>query len=105
MSHLNSFGWIPDRPDHRDFLYSAIAPKVKLPSKIDLRSEDSFLGTSAGARLALHLASGSDLDQLFEQQSKPVLGVPAYFAVGRLAQNLASDAPSTGTAAWNSWML
>jgi hypothetical protein len=44
---------------------------------LDLRSDDSFLGTSAGARVALHLASGSDLDQLFEQQSKPVLGAPA----------------------------
>jgi NTE family protein len=43
---------------------------------LDLRSDDSFLGTSAGARVALHLASGSDLDQLFEQQSKPVLGAP-----------------------------
>src|SRR6202789_2141611 len=41
MSHLNSFGWIPDTPDHRDYLYSAIAPKVKLPPKVDLRSEDS----------------------------------------------------------------
>lgn len=44
---------------------------------LDLRNDDSFLGTSAGARVALHLASGSDLDQLFEQQSKPVLGAGA----------------------------
>ena len=41
MKHVQSYGWIPDRPDHRDYLYSAIAPKVKLPSKVDLRSEDS----------------------------------------------------------------
>ena len=41
MKHVQSYGWIPDRPDHRDFLYSAIAPKIKLPSKVDLRSEDS----------------------------------------------------------------
>ena len=41
MKHLQSFGWIPDRPDHRDFLYSAIAPKVKLPTKVDLRAQDS----------------------------------------------------------------
>jgi len=33
------YGWVPDRPDHRDKLYSAIAapPKV-LPSKVDLRA-------------------------------------------------------------------
>jgi C1A family cysteine protease len=41
MKHLPAYGWIPDRPDHRDFLYSAIAPKVKLPSKVDLRNECS----------------------------------------------------------------
>ena len=41
MKHVQSYGWIPDRPDHRDYLYSAIAPKVKLPLKIDLRREDS----------------------------------------------------------------
>ena len=41
MKHIRSFGWIPDRPDHRDLLYSAIAPKVKLPSKVDLRNQDS----------------------------------------------------------------
>jgi len=44
---------------------------------LDLRNDDSFLGTSSGARVALHLACGSALDQLFEQQSKPVLGAPA----------------------------
>jgi NTE family protein len=41
---------------------------------LDLRSDDLFLGTSSGARVALHLASGSGLDQLLEQQCKPVLG-------------------------------
>ena len=39
MKHVNAYGWIPDRPDHRDYLYSAIAPKVKLPSKVDLRPQ------------------------------------------------------------------
>jgi len=43
MKHVQSYGWIPDRPDHRDLLYSAIAPKVKLPPKIDLRSECSSI--------------------------------------------------------------
>jgi C1A family cysteine protease len=36
------YGWLPDLPDHRDFLYSAIAPKLpRLPLKIDLRSKCS----------------------------------------------------------------
>ena len=61
MKHIQSYGWIPDRPDHRDYLYSAIAPKVKLPSKIDLRGEDSpienqgRLGSCTANALAGHL--------------------------------------------------
>src|SRR5438105_503792 len=36
------YGWLPDLPDHRDFLYRAIAPKLlRLPPKIDLRSRCS----------------------------------------------------------------
>src|ERR1044071_10114090 len=32
------YGWVPDRPDFRDKLYSAIAaPPKKLPPKVDLR--------------------------------------------------------------------
>jgi C1A family cysteine protease len=31
------YGWVPDRPDHRDLLYAAIAkPPRELPSKVDL---------------------------------------------------------------------
>jgi C1A family cysteine protease len=39
-SKINSwYGWVPDRPDQRDKLYSAIAapPKI-LPAKVDLRA-------------------------------------------------------------------
>jgi NTE family protein len=39
---------------------------------VDLRDSDLFIGTSAGARVALHLATGTDLDELFEQQFKPI---------------------------------
>lgn len=36
------YGWLPDLPDPRDFMYSAIAPRLlKLPEKIDLRSKCS----------------------------------------------------------------
>lgn len=36
------YGWLPDLPDHRDLLYSAIAPRVrKLPRKIDLQANCS----------------------------------------------------------------
>lgn len=32
-----NFGWLPDRPDQRDYRYSAIRPRVRLPKKVDLR--------------------------------------------------------------------
>jgi C1A family cysteine protease len=36
------YGWLPDLPDHRDFLYAAIAPKVaRLPRKVDLQAKCS----------------------------------------------------------------
>jgi C1A family cysteine protease len=36
------YGWLPDLPDHRDFSYSAIAPRLaELPPKIDLRNKCS----------------------------------------------------------------
>lgn len=61
MKRFQSFGWIPDTPDQRDYLYRTIAPKVKLPSKVDLRSLDSpienqgQLGSCTANALAGHL--------------------------------------------------
>ena len=34
---IRGYGWVPDRPDQRDYLYSAIRPVVRVPKKIDLR--------------------------------------------------------------------
>lgn len=41
MKKHKNYGWLPDIPDQRDFLYSAIAPVIKLPSKVDLRDDCS----------------------------------------------------------------
>ena len=36
------YGWLPDLPDHRDLMYSAIAPQLaQLPNKVDLRPKCS----------------------------------------------------------------
>jgi len=37
MINKRSYGWVPDRPDQRDYLYKAIRPVVRLPKKVDLR--------------------------------------------------------------------
>ena len=41
---------------------------------VDLRDSDLFIGTSAGARVALSLALGSDLDELYHRQFQPPAG-------------------------------
>jgi C1A family cysteine protease len=74
------YGWVPDRPDHRDRLYAAIAaPPKKMPSKVDLRRSCSpvenqgQLGSCTANALVgnlefLHKKAGkavSDLSRLF----------------------------------------
>ena len=43
---------------------------------VDLRASDLFIGTSAGARVALLLAAGMDLNEAYEQQLKPLPRLP-----------------------------
>ena len=73
-------GWIPDLPDHRDFLYAAVRPVgVRLPKSVDLRAgmspveNQGQLGSCtanalAGALEFLEIKSGKllvDLSRLF----------------------------------------
>jgi C1A family cysteine protease len=41
MAHkVPHYGWVPDVPDHRDFLYAAPAPRLRaLPRRVDLRPQ------------------------------------------------------------------
>ena len=38
---IKPYGWLPDIPDKRDFLYRAIKPRIKLPPRVDLRESCS----------------------------------------------------------------
>ena len=38
MKIKNTYGWVPDIPDRRDFMYSAIRPAIRLPETVDLRA-------------------------------------------------------------------
>ena len=55
------YGWLPDIPDQRDFLYSAIKPKIRIPAKIDLRrycslvEEQGSLGSCTACALTGNL--------------------------------------------------
>lgn len=82
------YGWLPDLPDHRDLMYSAIAPKLaQLPNKIDLRPKcppienQGNLGSCtanalAGALEFLELKDGAtfaDLSRLFIYYNERVI--------------------------------
>jgi C1A family cysteine protease len=43
MKRLINYGWVPDMPDQRDFLYRAIKPVIRLPKKVDLRKSCSLV--------------------------------------------------------------
>ena len=40
---LYRYGWVPDVPDGRDYLYSAIRPRLKLAASVDLRADCSLV--------------------------------------------------------------
>jgi len=82
------YGWLPDLPDHRDFMYAAVAPRIaRLPKKVDLRSKCSpvenqgQLGSCTanalvGALEFLELKEGTpfvDLSRLFVYYNERVI--------------------------------
>ncbi len=78
MNHI-TYGWLPDIPDQRDFLYKAIRPVVKLPRSVDLRSscsaveQQGSLGSCTAQALAGNIefldnmpdSSYTDISRLF----------------------------------------
>ncbi|MDD5173559.1 MAG: C1 family peptidase [Candidatus Omnitrophica bacterium] len=59
--YKRAYGWQPDIPDNRDYLYSAIKPVIKLPKKTDLRQlcsqveDQGALGSCTAQALAGNL--------------------------------------------------
>lgn len=58
MLTRKGYGWVPDIPDQRDYLYGALKPKIILPKRIDLRcfcssvEEQGSLGSCTANALA-----------------------------------------------------
>jgi NTE family protein len=67
---------------------------------LDLRASELFVGTSAGARVALHLAAGTDLEALFAQQLEPLAGLssPPRLDWDALRRDCAEAKAAGGTA-------
>lgn len=117
MKRVRSYGWIPDRPDHRDYLYSAIAPKVKLPTKVDLRNECSpvenqgRLGSCTANALAGHLQflekiSGQiykDVSRLFIYYNERAVEGTVSFDSGAMIRDGIKVLAKFGVCAESSW--
>lgn len=61
MKAKRTYGWVPDIPDQRDYLYRAIRPVIRLPKKVDLRKfcssieDQGALGSCTAQALAANL--------------------------------------------------
>ncbi|MFA5143011.1 MAG: C1 family peptidase [Candidatus Omnitrophota bacterium] len=71
------YGWVPDIPDQRDYLYKAIRPVVKLPQAVDLRAhcskieDQGNLGSCTAQALAGNLEFlDNKIDSLYEDVSR-----------------------------------
>ncbi len=75
----NSFGWIPDIPDHRDHIYAAPLEWIaKLPAKVDLRAQCPLVYDQGqlGSCTANAIAAAMEFEQI-KQKGK-------YFMPSRL---------------------
>ena len=77
-------GWIPDFPDHRDFLYAAVRPVgVRLPKSVDLRPGMSAVENQGqlGSCTANALAGALEfleIKSVLTQQLELILSVVDY---------------------------
>jgi len=80
-SKINSwYGWVPDRPDHRDKLYAAIAaPPKKLPSSVDLRAHCSPVENQGDLGSCTANALVGNLEFLERQSGKPFSDLSRLF--------------------------
>jgi len=79
---VRSYGWVPDRPDQRDYLYKAIRPVVRLPKKVDLRELCSIVENqeSLGSCTANALAGNLEyLDHRIDDEYEDVSRLFIYY--------------------------
>jgi C1A family cysteine protease len=74
------YGWVPDRPDQRDLLYSAIAkPPKKLPPKVDLSDSCSPVEDQGQLGSCTANALVGNLEFLQSKSGKPVTDFSRLF--------------------------
>jgi len=80
-SKINAwYGWLPDRPDHRDKLYTAIAkPPKKLPASVDLRPLCSRVENQKELGSCTANALVGNLELLEKKAGKPATNLSRLF--------------------------
>ena len=74
------YGWLPDRPDQRDRLYTAIAkPPKKLPASVDLRPLCSKVEDQGALGSCTANALVGNLEMLVKKAGKPVTDLSRLF--------------------------
>jgi len=117
VSMLKQYGWLPDIPDKRDLLYSAIKPRVKLPSKVDLRAScsqveyQSKLGSCTACALAGNIeyldnladSSYTDVSRLFIYYNERELEYTEDYDAGASLRDGIKTLKKTGYCWEKSW--
>ena len=72
---MKKYGWIPDIPDSRDYFYSAIRPKLRLPVSVDLRVNCSSVEDQGQLGSCTANALAGNIEFLDKQAMMPVSDV------------------------------
>lgn len=108
--NTKSYGWLPDVPDQRDYLYKAVRPVIRLPKSVDLRTGCSLvedqgrLGSCTANALAGNLefldkrpdSLYTDVSRLFIYYNERVLEGAVDFDSGASLRNGIKTLKKTG---------
>ncbi|MFA4889097.1 MAG: C1 family peptidase [Candidatus Omnitrophota bacterium] len=111
------FGWIPDIPDQRDYLYAAIKPRIRAPGKVDLRvyctlvEQQGSLGSCTACALAGNLEfldklpdlAYTDVSRLFIYYNERLLRGNENFDSGASLRDGIKTLKKTGCCWEKSW--
>lgn len=112
-----NYGWVPDRPDQRDYLYSAIKPRVRLPKRVDLREtcskieQQGKLGSCTAQALAGNLEfldrkddlAYTDVSRLFIYYNERVIMDTVDYDSGSSLRDGIRTLKNEGSCAEKSW--